>query len=194
MPEITADNLLLIALFLAPGYITIKAYSLLMGASALREFNFMIFESCIIGLFNFALWYWMLDIRPDNIGLRIFFILWIAIGAPVIYAILYRYIRTRSFTLKWLAHPSPTSWDFVFGKRKSYRVIAHLKEGQRVAGFFGGESFASTGPGPRDLYLQQACTIDEEGNLGDPIPDHQGILIKVDDCIALEFFVAGGRK
>ena len=194
MPELTTENLLLIALFIAPGYIAIKAYTLLAGASALREFNLVVFESCVIGLFNFALWSWMLDLQPEFNLIRFLIIAWIAIGAPLLYAWLYRYIRTRSFTLKWLTHPSPTSWDFVFAKRKSYWVVAHLKEGQQVAGFFGGESFASTGPGSKDLYLEQAWKLDDEGKFKEQIPNHKGILIKADDCVVLEFFVVGGKN
>jgi len=194
MPEVTSDSLLIIALILAPGYITIKAYELLVGASARREFNLIAFESCVIGLFNFALWSWLLNLTWQCGAQRALVIFWLVLLAPIVYAYAYKKLRTSSFTLKWLAHPSPSSWDYVFGKRQSFWVLAHLEGGQQVAGFLGANSFASTGPAPRDLYLEQGWRIDADGAFLDPIPGHEGILIRADDCRVLEFFSVGGNN
>lgn len=54
-----------------------------------------------------------------------------------------------------IAHPIPTSWDYVFANLKSaVWILVTLKSGERIFGLFGGQSFASSDLSQRDLYIE----------------------------------------
>jgi len=42
---------------------------------------------------------------------------------------------------KHIDHPIQKPWDYVFSKKKSFWVIVHLKDGRRIGGRFGTNSF-----------------------------------------------------
>jgi hypothetical protein len=53
-------------------------------------------------------------------------------------------------------HVIPTAWDWRFGRMAgAHWALVTLKDGTTVMGFFGGNSFASSSPAERDIYLEQ---------------------------------------
>ena len=81
----------------------------------------------------------------------------------------------------------PTAWDYKFGRiNEPLWVVITLKDGSRVAGGFGKNSFASTEPSERDLYLESVYQYSEE-NPWQPITDTSGILIKAEEIRYIEF-------
>ncbi|MGO4639592.1 DUF6338 family protein [Mesorhizobium sp. 2RAF45] len=69
----------------------------------------------------------------------------------------------RSLGLE-IVHPIPTAWDWKFGQRKAEWVIVKLKDGTYFRGWYGAESFASSEPGDRDIYIQQIFVEREDGD------------------------------
>ncbi len=63
-----------------------------------------------------------------------------------------------------LVHAIPTAWDWKFGDRKAQWVLVTLNDGTQFAGFFGSNSFISTSPGERDMYIQYLYDIDNKNN------------------------------
>ncbi len=73
------------------------------------------------------------------------------------------------------AHPIPSAWDWKFNNMGEQKVLVTLKDGTKIAGFLGKNSFVSSDPTERDVYIETVCKIDENSNC---IPeDGKGILI-----------------
>ena len=62
-------------------------------------------------------------------------------------------------------HVIPTAWDWKFGNMTEQWVLVTLKDGTRFAGFCGDESFMSSDPSERDIYIQWTYDIDDEKQL-----------------------------
>jgi hypothetical protein len=80
------------------------------------------------------------------------------------------------------------SWDYVFGKRNPFWIIVHLKNGQKIGGFFGDESFASSNPADEQIYLEEVWVLDDDGRFLSPAEGSRGIIIMNDEIRAVEFF------
>ena len=70
---------------------------------------------------------------------------------------LYRLLRLRSI------NPIPTGWDWIFSRTEPCFLLVTLRNGTQVAGYFGGQSMASSDPERRDLYLERVYVIPTEG-------------------------------
>jgi hypothetical protein len=91
----------------------------------------------------------------------------------------------RRFTV---VDPAPTSWDFVFTGGGPYFVRAKLRDGERVGGYFGDGSSASSYPEPQDLYLEEAWRLRDDGSFVEPLPSSRGLLLRHGDVEILELF------
>ena len=81
----------------------------------------------------------------------------------------------------------PSAWDYHFSRiNEPLWVLVTLKDGSRVAGEFGKNSFASSEPSERDLYLERAYQFSEE-NPWQPVMKTSGILIKAEEIRYIEF-------
>jgi len=59
-------------------------------------------------------------------------------------------------------HIIPTAWDWKFSTSLGEQwVLVTLKDGTKFAGFLGKESFISSDPAERDIYIQWVYDIDE---------------------------------
>ena len=65
-------------------------------------------------------------------------------------------------------------------------VLVTLKDGTRFAGFCGSESFMSSDPTERDIYIQRIYDIDDE-NKWSPRGDN-GVLIAAGEVQTIEFW------
>ena len=86
-------------------------------------------------------------------------------------------------------HAFPTAWDWVFSRGVSEQlVLVTLKDGTQFSGLFGLESFASSIPNERDLYIQWLYDIDEEG-IWTPVDEEgKGVLISASEISTVEFW------
>lgn len=98
----------------------------------------------------------------------------------------------KLFDWQWLARrlqpPYPTAWDYYFRKRQPCFVIARLKDGKALAGYWGRDSYATFFPNDGELYLQAVYRLNSDGTFGEPIADTRGALIRRDSYVILEFF------
>lgn len=83
-------------------------------------------------------------------------------------------------------HVIPTAWDWKFGNMNEEWVLVTLKDGTRFAGFCGGESFMSSDPHERDLYIQWIYDIDDQNNWT-PRGDNS-VLITAGEVQTIEFW------
>jgi len=85
-----------------------------------------------------------------------------------------------------VVHPIPTAWDWKFGRSGYEWVLVTLKDGTRFGGFCGPESFMSSDPNERDLYIQWVYEIDGEGQWR--ASDERGLFIAAGEVRTIEFW------
>ena len=65
-------------------------------------------------------------------------------------------------------------------------VLVTLKDGTRFAGFCGDESFMSSDPSERDIYIQWTYDIDDQNNWSSR--GENGVLIAAGEVQTIEFW------
>ena len=107
---------------------------------------------------------------------------------PVIWPFLYR----RLLRWQWLASkiqlPYPTAWDYFFDRRVSVFVLVQLKNGSKLGGYYGSESYATSFPTEGDIYLETVYRVDEDGKFKESIDGSSGAIIRKDQYELIEFF------
>jgi hypothetical protein len=88
----------------------------------------------------------------------------------------------------------PTAWDFLFSQRSAFWVLFHLRNGQRIGGFFGRESYASSYPIDAEIYVENVWRVDENGRFAENVEGNAGMIIRYADCHMMEFYRAEGRS
>lgn len=104
--------------------------------------------------------------------------------------------------LKWqrrlgtnAVHRVPTSWDFAFDSEQSMLLVVTLRDGNRVAGYYGTRSHSGYGTRTRDLFLEERWDFDDEGFvLAGPAPRNVGVWINADDIVAVEHYSLNDEK
>jgi hypothetical protein len=88
-------------------------------------------------------------------------------------------------------HIIPTAWEWRFAKCEGEWVVVTLKNGNAYGAECAAQSFISTEPGERDLYLECTYDIDEQGNW---TPRGFGMLIAGGEVSTIEFDLRDSRK
>ena len=83
-------------------------------------------------------------------------------------------------------HGMPTAWDWKFGGMTDQWVLITLKDGTRFGGFCGSESFMSSDPTERDIYIQRIYDINDEKNWSPR--GENGVLIAAGEIKTIEFW------
>ncbi len=193
MNPFSSETLRLILLFFVPGFISMKVYDLYVP-SGRRDFSKSLLEAVSFSCFNFALMYWAIvaihsDDFPTNHPFWYYLsFLLIVFVAPIIWAILYRRLLGTAFLRKRIVHPVDKPWDYVFGQKKSYWAIVHLKDGRKIGGRFDTKSFASSYPTPEQIYLEEVWHLDETGKFLKKVERSKGIIISASEFQSIELF------
>ena len=193
MNPFSSETLRLILIFFVPGFISIKVYDLLVPSEK-RDFSKSLFEAISFSCVNFALTYWaIVAIHSNNIQVNHPFCYYgssvlILFVAPILWPLIYLKIISTPFFMEKTIHPIPKPWDYVFSQRKPLWVIVHLKDGRRIGGFYGTESFASSYPTNEQIYLEEVWCLDEKGKFLERIARSKGIILSKEDFEAIEFF------
>jgi len=98
-------------------------------------------------------------------------------------------VRNKKLMSK-LQLPYPTAWDYFFDKRKTTFVLIHLKNGKKIGGYYGPDSFATAHPREGDLYLEAAIQADDEGKFMGVVKDTMGLIIKKEQYDLIELFAS----
>ncbi len=83
-------------------------------------------------------------------------------------------------------HPTPTGWDYVFGRLEPGFVLLTLRNGNLIAGYFGKRSMASSDPGRKDLYIEETFNVSPEGTWS-PVSQSSGIWVPGEEISSIEF-------
>jgi Family of unknown function (DUF6338) len=193
MNPFTSETIRLVFIFFVPGFISMKVYSLLIPSDPI-DFSKALLEAVSFSCLNFALLYVPIvtvltadfeSNHPIWYYITSFIVIFFA---PIIWPILYKWIVSTKFIRRRTLHPIQKPWDYVFGKKKPYWVIVHLKDGRRIGGSYSLNSFASSYPSPEQIYLEELWQLDQEGRFIKRIDRSDGIIISANDFQAIELF------
>ena len=206
--DLLADKLDLVALgilllfIVFPGMVIMRVFRLLAVTKEI-DWNVPFYESSFWGVINvlvayliwefvaflisFFGWYvgaFIVFETADQLIVRFIFLVATASILPTIWL----YCRKRQFIKQHLLRREPTAWDYYFSERKECFVLAHLKNGDLIAGYFGNASFVSASPDETSIYLETVYDVDENGQIGHRVQNSDGVLLRGCDFEYLELF------
>jgi hypothetical protein len=170
-----------------------KVYSLLIPSDSI-DFSKSLLEAVSFSCINFAILYAPIvaihsdDFQSDHPIWYYISALIILFIAPIVWPIFYKKIISMPFLRRSILHPIQKPWDYVFGKKKPYWVIVHLKDGRRIGGAYSFNSFSSSYPAPEQIYLEELWQLDQDGRFIKKIERSNGIIISANDYQAIELF------
>jgi len=86
-------------------------------------------------------------------------------------------------------HRVPTAWDHFFAGRSRAMVLATLKDGRVVGGYYGrGGSFAAYAKDGRDLYLEQRWVLNDDNWFERPANDTTGVWLPTEEVVSIELY------
>lgn len=195
MPELNSfDSLYLILGFLVPGLVVLFVRSQFVtgrrpshSESVLSYLTIsVIYYALALPLLHLALstrgawqaplaWFSLILVGPAGLGLLL--------GLNVQKDWLRRILQRWHINV---VHSIPTAWDWKFGRSGYEWVLVTLKNGTRFGGFCGPESFMSSDPKERDLYIQWIHEIDDEGRWSPHA--ERGLFIAAGEVRTIEFW------
>ncbi len=116
------------------------------------------------------------------------------LAAPAALAACQRWWTLLEGRLPWLTwkrlttyDPTPAAWDFAFRDRPSCFVRVLTSEGRWVGGWFDPDSFASSFPETRELYIAHQWKMSDEGAFEHEVINSWGVYVRCDDARVVEF-------
>lgn len=194
MKELTIDNILLLMTFFVPGFIYLKSYRLFI-ADTKTDFSKDLYEAIGISIINLIIFSYPIYLFSENDYIKtntfIYFLFFgfIILVAPILYALLFHEISKKKWFLKYLISPTKSSWDSFFIKRESYYVLVTLKNGRKIGGKYGINSFSSTFPNPKEIYIEEVWRLNKKGEFKNKIEQTEGILITENEISTIEFYI-----
>ena len=171
------DKLALFLIFFIPGFISMKVYDLIVLGER-RDFSKSLVEAISYSAINFAALSWLIAIVQTGDYYHNHFILFLISVFVILFA----------FPVCWpFAFLGLSSWRPI-GKHDPFWIIVHLKNGQKIGGFFGRESFASSNPADEQIFLEEVWMLDDDDRFLSPAEGSRGIIIMNDEIRAVEFF------
>ena len=86
-------------------------------------------------------------------------------------------------------NPIPNAWESYFSQAPNSWIIVTLKNGQRVYGYFGDGSYASSDPKNRDIYV--AKTVVVENGQYRLVENTGGVYVPASEILTVEFINEG---
>jgi hypothetical protein len=83
--------------------------------------------------------------------------------------------------------PTPTAWDFAFDHADAGFVRALTKDGHWLGGYFGAKSFATSHPEAREIFIEQAYAIDNDGKFNGPVEGPAQLWIDCTEAQLVQF-------
>jgi hypothetical protein len=188
-----ANKLVLFIAFVVPGFVSLKAYELLVPRVA-KDSAQQLIDAVAYSSINYALLLWPIyeieihGVRSTHPTAYVGFYVFVLLGAPIFWACLLRWARTTQFVQQSLPHPTARPWDYLFSKRKPYWIIVTLKDGKKIGGRYDSRSFASSAPASEQLYLEECWAVNDDGGFERRREQSAGILILATDIVTVELF------
>ncbi|MDU9049713.1 MAG: DUF6338 family protein [Candidatus Electrothrix sp. Rat3] len=187
------DKLFLFIAFVIPGFISIKTYEILIPTES-KDSSKQILDAIAYSCINYALLMWLiLEVEQSTLNTthpflyKIFYTL-VLFVFPIIWVLMWRWVRGWKFLQERLPHPTVKPWDYVFCQKQWYWIIVTLKNGDKIAGKYGGKSFTSSNPAPEQIYFEEAWVLNDDGGFDRPRRGTAGIIILSEEILTVELF------
>ncbi len=132
----------------------------------------------------------------------------IAIGVGLLLPVLIAYAGRRwmiSDARPWvlsalkvsITHRTPSSWDYAFESGEPCLVVATLKSGELVGGYYGPNSHSGYGSQHRDLFLEERWSVTrrESGEMRlEPLDRTLGAWLAADDLVVVERYAVSDEQ
>lgn len=186
------------AIFIMPGFVVNGVINKMNPPRKYNESYF--FLKCIgYSIVSCAIWSWLyqLVIQCDELdsGLRWVLLVAISLIGSTLVGVCISIFMQKELIDKILiklklrtVHGTLTAWDYVFSQQASGYVIVTLIDGTRHFGWYSGNSFTSSDPDERDIYVEKA--FDDQWR---PDEYSAGFYIPKDQIKSIEFKI-GGQK
>lgn len=187
-PALTPSDVASILAYLIPGFIALYVRSQFVTTPHLQNNERLLSYVTISVIYNALVIRYFPGAISDSWFVPVFIV------GPIIVGVLLGVNTQKDFVRGLLGkiklstiHPIPTAWDWKFTSITGEQwVLVNLKNGDVIRGLLGSDSFASSDPIDRDLYIQWIYGTDEEGRW---IPlGNRGILITADEISTIEFW------
>lgn len=191
------ENFLLILLFVVPGLISLSIRSRFIAgrtpSASENLFSFVVLSLCYYSL-TLLFIEPAISVREPWVFRALIWILLILVG-PAAFGLVLGIAAQKEWGA-YLAnklgltiiHVIPAAWDWRFSSiPRGMFVMVTLTSGERVAGYFGNNSFASSDTGERDIYIEEEYTVTEEGDWK-ARNETVGILISAKEIRYIEFW------
>lgn len=185
------DKLELFLAFVIPGFISIKAYQLAFPGTE-RATSDQLIDAIAFSSINYALLIFpIISIESGNLQesykfLYYLFYVFVFFIAPIVWVLIWKYLRTRDFFQRNAPHPTAKPWDYVFAQRKPYWVKVIFKDGTIIAGRYADKSFASSAPAPEQIYLEETWILNDKGGFQRAKNNTAGVIILSDEISHIE--------
>lgn len=196
MDKLLFEHFVLLLVFVLPGFVSVKVYHSIIPID-IRKPAQSIVELVFYGALNLGIILpFVILVRSYILDTPILFAVVAAFGLLIVPTAIgfgfAHFRRSRLMNRLGLLHPIPVAWDYYFDKRKPAFVLFSLKSGEMVGGYYGPDSFASSFPNREDIYIEKVCRLNvNNGQIVGFVPDSDGMLIRREDCDAIQFFQTG---
>jgi hypothetical protein len=190
---LSIDSIGVFVLLVFPGAVSLQVYRLIMPSRPIQWS-----EISVSGLFYSLVNYCLLfpgvlyvantdhlATHPTAYWLVVFLLL---VVGPIAWPIGLRAILASTWVQRHVQLPWPTAWDFFFGKRRPCFALLTLNDGEKLGGYWGDRSYATSFPNDGELYLETVVEVNEDGTFGDALEGSAGLLIRRDRCRYIELF------
>lgn len=187
-----ASKATIFVLLVIPGFVSLKVYELIYPTGN-KDTSKQLIDAVAYSCLNYALLFWPIHevessrASIDHPNLYALFYLAVLFLCPVLWVLMFQRLRTLRWLQGILPHPIGRAWDYVFGQRRAYWVIVTLTDGERVAGRYDSNSFASSFPAPDQIYLEETWHLNHEGGFDRPRAESAGTLVLA-NIKSIEFF------
>jgi hypothetical protein len=184
----------LLTIFAFPGLISLQVWSLIVPSPD-RPLKEVIPEATSFGILNAAVGAPLIvALAPKNIWYLYGLLVLTLVVLPALWPFLLKFGLGRLAKADIVLKQARNGWDEAFLRREPLFVIVHLKDGRRIGGYYGYESFAGVFPASGHLYLETLWKLDDDGKFIAPIPDSRGIVLRPDDYHFIELLRASEEQ
>lgn len=187
------SKLALFVAFVIPGFVSLKTYELLF-LSTPKDASSQLIDAVAYSCLNYAILFpiiYFINLYEVGATSPIVFALLCLIVlfvSPVVWVCSLRAIRCSNLLQRWLPHPTEKPWDYVFSKRDPYWVIVTMKDGKKLGGKYGYNSFSSSGTTREQIYFEETWVLNADDGFDRPRETTAGTLIVSSDIVSIEFF------
>lgn len=98
------------------------------------------------------------------------------------------HLRLRvGWTPRLTYDPTPRAWDFAFREIEPTYVRVLTTDGTWLGGWYGLDSFVSSYPEPREIFIETAHLMNADGSFGGEQAGSGGLYVRCDDIRSVEF-------